>query len=51
MLFEPVKGSSQRLIDKIPLNNATSTTEYDLNILYSLYEAALNESNPNSLRS
>lgn len=51
LLFEPVKGSSQRLIDTIPLNNTTATTEYDLNILYSLYEAALNESNPNSLRS
>lgn len=51
LLFEPVKGSSQRLIDTIPLNNITATTEYDLNILYSLYEAALNESNPNSLRS
>lgn len=51
LLFEPVKGSSQRLIDTIPLNNNTTTTEYDLNILYSLYEAALNESNPNSLRS
>ena len=51
LLFEPVKGSSQRLINTIPLNNTTATTEYDLNILYSLYEAALNESNPNSLRS
>lgn len=51
LLFEPVKGSSQRLIDTLQLNNDTSTTEYDLNILYSLYEAALNESNPNSLRS
>lgn len=51
LLFEPIKGSSQRLIDTIPLNNTTATTEYDLNILYSLYEAALNESNPNSLRS
>ena len=51
LLFEPVKGSSQRLIDTIPLNNTTATTEYDLNILYSLYETALNESNPNSLRS
>lgn len=51
LLFEPVKGSSQRLIDIIPLNNTTATTEYDLNILYSLYETALNESNPNSLRS
>lgn len=51
LLFEPVQGSSQRLIDTIPLNNTTATTEYDLNILYSLYEAALNESNPNSLRS
>ena len=51
LLFEPVKGSSQRLIDTIPLNNTTATTEYDLNILYSLYESALNESNPNSLRS
>lgn len=51
LLFEQVKGSSQRLIDTIPLNSTTATTEYDLNILYSLYEAALNESNPNSLRS
>jgi hypothetical protein len=51
LLFEPVKESSYRLIDTIPLNNTTVTTEYDLNILYSLYEAALNESNPNSLRS
>ena len=51
LLFEPVKESSRRLIDTIPLNNTTATTEYDLNILYSLYEAALNESNPNSLRS
>ena len=51
LLFEPVKGSSQRLIDTLQLNNNTATTEYDLNILYSLYEAALNESNPNSLRS
>lgn len=51
LLFEPVKGSGQRLIDTLQLNNNTSTTEYDLNILYSLYEAALNESNPNSLRS
>ncbi len=51
LLFEPVKGSGQRLIDTLQLNNNTATTEYDLNILYSLYEAALNESNPNSLRS
>lgn len=51
LLFEPVKGSGQRLIDTLQLNNDTATTEYDLNILYSLYEAALNESNPNSLRS
>lgn len=51
LLFEPVEGTSQRLIDTLQLNNDTATTEYDLNILYSLYEAALNEHNPNSLRS
>lgn len=51
LLFEPVEGTSQRLIDTLHLNNNTQTTEYDLNILYSLYESTLNENNPNSLRS